>query len=86
MAALDKYLLCERLKELGWREASEDELEPPDVRNRLVPPDSLWANKQQTFHVYQARDIQELLGVAVDEDDDDASSDSETSREPYKAH
>lgn len=33
---------------------------------KLVPPSSLWENKPKFFSVYDARDLQEMLGSPVD--------------------
>lgn len=53
MGGLDKYLRCDALVEHGWVEVEY---------NRLVPPDSLWKNKPESFHVYDALELQACLG------------------------
>jgi hypothetical protein len=55
MAATDKIRLTNRLQELGWTIA----LGP---HWRMIPPDSLWENKPESFDIYDARDIEGLLG------------------------
>ena len=53
MGGFDRARLERRLIELGWSLTVDD---------KLIPPDSLWKNKKQSFHVYDADDLQNLLG------------------------
>ena len=61
----------QKLIALGWQEA------PPDVECDslshacLIPPETLWQNKPAAFYVYDARDLQNLLGEGVPYDDED---------------
>ena len=59
MAALDKYLICEKLKEQGWTEVAA---------NQLTPPDSLWTSKPHSFYVYDAEQLQDLLAPTQADD------------------
>jgi hypothetical protein len=54
MAALDKFLLAERLERLGWKNVSEHGY-------RMVPPDSLWVQRPATFDLEAAQHVQSLL-------------------------
>lgn len=54
MSGIDKALLMEKLKALGWKETDEDGW-------NLSPPESLWINKPKSFYVYDAELLQELL-------------------------
>ena len=65
MAGFDKYLLGEKLKAAGWEEVSGEQI---DTETAFIPPDSLWAGKPPVFSVYEARDLQCLLGKPMDEE------------------
>ncbi len=67
MAGFDKWLIMEKLKRLGWTEAEPDDPERP---YQMIPPASLFANRPKTFHVYEAEDLQNLLGEPVDDNDE----------------
>jgi len=54
MGGLDKAMRCNALVESGWKEISE---------NQLVPPDDLWENKPESFHVYDAIELHGILGA-----------------------
>jgi hypothetical protein len=56
MAAWDKVVLGEKLVELGWTEIRKDGLA------LFVPPESLWQQRPPAFRVYEAIDLQNLLG------------------------
>lgn len=61
MAGLDKHILIDKLIELGWI------VDPYDCL-RLTPPDSLWKNKPKSLWVYDAKDLQDILGEEIDEE------------------
>jgi hypothetical protein len=54
----DELVSKEEIKDalitMGW-----DETEDVD---RLAPPDDLWENKPKDFYIYDAVDVQEILG------------------------
>ena len=52
MIEFDKSMMYDVLKDHGWVEVSE---------GRLSPPPSLWENKPNTFNVYDAIDLQDIL-------------------------
>jgi len=56
MSGFDKAKLCCLLEKLGW-------IEDPDRENHYIPPESLWIDKQKSFYVYDAVEIQDLLGI-----------------------
>jgi hypothetical protein len=59
MSGFDKAILIEKLKELGWKECS-------NMSYDLIPPDKLFDNaKGIPIYVYDARDVQNLLGEEV---------------------
>jgi hypothetical protein len=58
MAAFDKLRLEEKLVALGW-----EVIEKPDQPWRLKPPQILWDQRPSDFYIYDARDLQELLGA-----------------------
>jgi hypothetical protein len=70
MAGFDRAVLMEKLIALGWKEAPANVDCDSLSHACLVPPDSLWQNKPKAFYVYDARDLQDLLGESVPEDDD----------------
>lgn len=53
MGGFDKYLLGLELQKLGWIEVEE---------NYYTPPQSLLKCKKR-FNVYDARDLQNMIGV-----------------------
>jgi len=56
MSGFDKYLVIEELKKLGWEEIQ-------DEKYMMKPPDELLEKaKGKKFYIYNARDVQELLG------------------------
>jgi len=63
MAGFDKYILGEKLEKLGWRWESLRS-------NTMIPPENLWNKRPKVFHVYDARDLQDLLGEPVPEEDE----------------
>lgn len=63
MAFMDKLILAEKLEELGWTLDRETE------GYFLIPPDSLFENKPNIFYVYSAVQLQNLLGVEIEERD-----------------
>ena len=67
MAAFDKWNMARKLVALGW-----EEVDAPEGRRGtyLKPPARLFENAPQAFYVYDARDLQNLLGVEVPEDDE----------------
>ena len=70
MGGFDKYLLGEKLKALGWKELNPD-AEPlaPDYLH-YVPPESLYKDAPTSFWIYDAEQLQHLLGQPVLEDND----------------
>lgn len=52
MAGFDKVILAEKLIELGWKETHD---------GQFIPPDNLWDNKPESFNIYDAEEIQNLL-------------------------
>jgi hypothetical protein len=69
MSGVDRLVLMEKLKQLGWIEA------PPNIdcgslsHCCLVPPESLWLNKPKSFYVYDAIDLQNILGKMVHDEE-----------------
>lgn len=57
MSGWDKNMMYTVLKDQGWAEVYE---------GRLSPPNSLWENKPNTFNVYDATDLQDILGGQLD--------------------
>ena len=51
---LSKEEIKDALITMGWDE-TEDE-------GRLIPPDDLWKNRPKDFLIYDAVDVQEILG------------------------
>ena len=70
MGGFDKAWLMIKLEKLGWIEV--EVLDPDDdfYQNiyMMEPPDSLWENKRKSFHVYDAKDLQDILGEPVPEE------------------
>jgi hypothetical protein len=73
MAGFDKVRLMDKLIALGWSELNQTgrgvvlaEGGNPDYI--LVAPEDLYINPRRLFHVYEARDLQNLLGESIDED------------------
>jgi hypothetical protein len=64
MSGFDKFVLMEKLKKLGWKEAGGD-----DDPYGMIPPDELWKDRPHRFYVYDARDLQNILGQAIPEDE-----------------
>lgn len=68
MSGCDKSSLMQDLIDLGWKEVPSSD----DCQSRsgfcLVPPDSLWNNKPRAFYVYDARDLQNILGKPINEE------------------
>ena len=61
MSGFDKYWLEQILITLGWRDAGD---------NMVIPPDALLDdNKGVRFYIYDARDLQNLLGDPVPEEE-----------------
>ena len=58
MSGVDRARIERRLLELGWTLTSDD---------KLIPPDTLWENKKKSFHVYEADDIENMLGEMSEE-------------------
>tara|TARA_R110002049_G_scaffold282589_2_gene462415 strand:- start:480 stop:656 length:177 start_codon:yes stop_codon:yes gene_type:complete len=56
MSGVDRAILGEKLKKLGWTE---------NENGRYEPPESLWQNKPKDFSEYDAEEIQDLLGDNV---------------------
>lgn len=52
MSGFDKSMMYDVLKEHGWVEVSE---------GMLSSPKSLWENKPNTFNIYDATDLQDIL-------------------------
>jgi len=50
--------LIDKLVELGWKIDIDDPI-------ALIPPDSLWNNKPKSFWIYDAKDLQEILGEEI---------------------
>lgn len=63
MAGFDKWVMTERLKGLGWAEVESDD---PALRYHMVPPESLFTNRPKSFYVYDAKDLQDMLGELTD--------------------
>ena len=57
MGAIDRINIKNELIEKGWRDISKNN----SSSFEMIPPDSLWKNKQKSFNIYDARDLQELL-------------------------
>jgi hypothetical protein len=55
MAVMDKISLTNKLIKLGWTIESS-------LNWKMIPPDSLWENKPKSFDIYDAIDIEGLLG------------------------
>lgn len=73
MAGFDKVRLMDKLIALGWREPNEEERKvlAEDGGNPgyfLIMPHELYANMSKFFHVYDARDLQNLLGEPIIEE------------------
>jgi len=60
MAGFDKLLIEEKLKKLGWKEDS-------NKKNYYIPPEELWGNKPESFYIYSADELQELLDNNADQ-------------------
>lgn len=60
MAGFDKYVLMEKLKKLGWKEGGDG--------YEMEPPPELFEKRPRLFHVYDAKDLQNLLGEEVPEE------------------
>ena len=58
MSGFDRAIMIRQLKKLGWKEVNGD---------NLAPPDELWENKPKMFYVYDARNLQDLLGESINE-------------------
>ena len=54
----DEILSKEEIKDafitMGWDETAD--------KDRLTPPDDLWKNRPKDFRIYDAVDVQEILG------------------------
>lgn len=59
MSGVDRGRIGGELEALGWQE---------DEEGNYIPPQSLWDNKPTSFYVYEAADLQELLGKSIDEE------------------
>ena len=51
MSAFDKFMIAEKLKEIGWTE----------TESGFVPPEMLWENKPEYFSIYEADELNDLL-------------------------
>ena len=71
MGGFDKYWLMQKLEKLGWVEV--EVIDPKDdfYQNKYMmrPPDALWKNKPESFHVYDAVDLQGILGKPILDDE-----------------
>ena len=59
MSGIDRARLAQKLIDLGWTEDNND---------MLTPPDKLFENKPVKFYVYEAEQLQDLLGECVTDD------------------
>jgi hypothetical protein len=61
MAGMDKFILMEKLRTLGWRDAGD--------KYHMEPPQELFDKRSKSFYVYDAESLQDLLGdpVPIDE-------------------
>ncbi len=69
MSGFDRAILMEKLIVLGWQEAPANIDCDSLSHSCLVPPEELWRKKPKAFYVYQARDLQNILGEEVQEDE-----------------
>jgi len=67
MSGFDRMILGEKLEKLGWTRAPE--LDCGSLSGACyIPPESLWQNRPAQFYVYDARDLQNMLGESVGEE------------------
>lgn len=64
MSGFDKAIKMRQLRELGWTDVDDDE-QPYNMR----PPQSLFDKAPDSFHVYDAETLQNILGEALKEEE-----------------
>jgi len=64
MAGYDRMVLEEKLIEKGWRVVEVD------GKDMMIPPASLFERAMKHYHVYQAQELQNLLGDPAAEEED----------------
>ena len=63
MAGYDRIILEDKLTKMGWTVCLT-----ADGKDAMIPPTSLFENMPKHFHVYDARDLQNILGESVAEE------------------